>query len=348
MPRRGVANRIRVGLDAVWRIIIDDYVIDAEWSPDGSLLAAAAVSGPVACLNTENGELAWNVHAHGFGTTEVAWHPGLEMLTSAGQDGTVRHWDPADGTEIATLVGGDIWVEHVAWSPNGKILASSAGKQLRLWDPAGSLIRTFDRHQSTISDIAWAPEGGDIVTGSYGALQFWNVSSEKPVRTLEWQGSILTIAWSPDGRYIATGEQDSTVHFWTVKTGKDLQMWGFPTKVRELAWDVSGKYLATGGGPTVAVWNCAGRGPEGRKPILLDAHEEVLTALAFHPGMTLLASADEAGHLALWQPDVSNEPLDHLVVDGAISVLQWSPDGRSLIVATETGSIARIDVHSVA
>ena len=310
------------------------------------MIAAASVSGPVACLNTGNGEPAWTVHAHGFGATEVAWHPGLEMLTSAGQDGTVRHWDPVDGTEIAAMDGGDAWVEHVAWSPNGKILASAAGRKLRLWDPAGSLIRTYDRHQSTISDIAWDPEGGDIVSGSYGGLQFWNVSSEEPVRTLEWQGSILTIAWSPNGRYIATGDQDSTVHFWKLKTGKDLQMWGFPTKVRELAWDATGKYLATGGGPTVAVWNCAGRGPEGRKPILLDAHESVLSALAFHPSLTLLASADEAGRLALWQPGASDGPLDQLVVDGAVSMLQWSPDGQSLLVAMETGSIARLDVHS--
>lgn len=346
MSRRGVANPIKVGIDAAWHITIDDYVIDAKWSPDGAMVAAAAVSGPIACLNTEDGNPSWSAHAHGFGTTEIAWHPGLEILTSAGQDGTIRNWNPANGDELGTMDGGDAWVEHVAWSPNGKLLASAAGKSLRLWDPAGSCIREFKDHGSTISDIAWKPGGGDTVSGSYGGLQFWNVSSEKAVSNLEWRGSILTIAWSPDGKYIATGDQDSTVHFWSVRTGKDLQMWGYPTKVRELSWDATGKYLATGGGPTVAVWDCSGRGPEGRKPILLEAHEEVLSALAFHPAVNLLASADESGNLALWEPGTSDEPIEQMVVEGAVSVLQWSPNGQSLLVATETGSIARLDVHS--
>ena len=346
MPRNVVDTPMQIQVDAQWQTSLDDYVIDAKWSPDGKIIAAAAVSGPVACVDAEGGSPRWSIHAHGFGTTEVTWHPGLEMLTSAGQDGTIRHWDPENGAELASMEGGDSWVEHVAWNPNGKQLATAAGRKLRLWDPTGRLLREFDQHDSTIADIAWEPGSGDLVSGSYGALKFWNVSSDKPVRVFEWRGSILTIACSPDGKYIATGDQDSTVHFWIVKTGKDLQMWGYPTKVRELSWNARGTMLATGGGPTVAVWNCAGRGPEGREPILLDVHEGVVSALAFHPKLNLLASADETGHLAFWEPGGYDEPLEQLVVDGAVSVLQWSPDGDSLLLGTETGAIGRVDVDS--
>ncbi len=337
---------VQAELDASWHSSIDDYVIDARWSPDGQMLAVAAISGPIGCLDIDTGKPEWTVHAHGFGTTELDWHPGLELLTSAGQDGLLRNWDPATGQQLSEMDGGSAWVEHVAWSPSGKVLASAAGKSLRLWDPAGTLLREFSDHTSTISDIAWKPGCEEVVTGAYGGLRFWNVSSSNAVRTLEWRGSILTIAWSPDGKYIATGDQDSTVHFWTIRTGKDLQMYGYPTKVQDLSWDARGKYLATGGGPTVAVWDCRGRGPEGRSPILLEGHESVLTALAFHPDRNLLISGDETGHVALWQPGVSDEPLDHIVVGNAISVLQWSPDGSAVVVGTENGSVARLELRT--
>jgi WD40 repeat protein len=347
MPRRRPVAPVEAELEATWRASLDDYVIDARWSPDGQMLAAASVSGPVVRLDAESGESHWSRQAHGFGTTELSWHPGLELLTSAGQDGMVRNWDPHSGDQLSEMDGGSAWVEHVDWNPDGKVLASAAGKRLRLWDPAGSLLQEFDDHSSTIADIAWHPEGTEVVTGAYGGLRFWNVSSPDAVRTLEWRGSILTIAWSPDARFIATGDQDSTVHFWMVRTGKDLQMWGYPTKVQDLSWNARSQYLATGGGPTVAVWDCRGRrGPEGRAPILLEAHEDVITALAFHPSRNLLISGDESGHVALWQPGALDRPIDQLMVGEAVSVVQWSPDGSALIVATGNGVVARLDLRT--
>jgi WD40 repeat protein len=345
MSRNQLIPTTRARFDGIWKAELDDYVIDARWSPNSRNIAAAAVSGPIISLEAADGEVQWNAPGHGFGTAEIDWHPSLELLTSAGQDGKIRLWEAKTGNAILELAGGDDWVEHVAWSPNGKLLASAAGKRLRLWDPAGTLIREYADHQSTIADIAWQPDGGDIVAGAYGALTFWNVSSSKAVRKLEWRGSILVIAWSPDGQYLATGDQDSTVHFWMIKTGKDLQMWGYPTKVREIAWDSTGFYLATGGGPTIAVWDCSGQGPEGREPILLDLHEAFLTVLSFHPRAGLLASADADGRIAIWHPEVTTEPLDQLTVDCEVSVLRWSPNGNALIVATESGTIARLDVH---
>src|SRR5262245_38301439 len=121
-------------LTSRWQHKLDDHVIALEWSADGSLIAAASVSGPVAILDVSNGEVKHTLAGHGFGTTDVAWQPGGKRLATAGQDGKVRLWDSSNGREVATLAGGSAWVEHLAWSPKGDYLASGAGKKLRLWN----------------------------------------------------------------------------------------------------------------------------------------------------------------------------------------------------------------------
>ena len=129
-------------------------------------------------------------------------------------------------------------------------------------------------------------------------LAIWKYDEPEPLSAFKWKGSMLSLAWSPDGRYIATGDQDSTFHFWIVKTGEDLMMYGYPTKVRDMSWDSVGRYRATGGGPQVTVWDCSGKGPEGRKPLSLDRRRSLITALAFRPSGPVLAVGGQTGQCA--------------------------------------------------
>ena len=161
-------------------------------------------------------------------------------------------------------------VEHLAWSGGKKpILASAAGRKLKLWNAVGDLVREYPDQQSTISGLQWKPHVRQLASIAYGGVTLWNPQQSEAVRRLEWRGSSLVIAWSPDGKHIATGDQDSTVHFWIISTGNDLQMSGYQTKVRELSWDATSRYLATGGSQEVTVWDCSGRGPAGTEPISL-------------------------------------------------------------------------------
>jgi WD40 repeat protein len=153
---------------------------------------------------------------------------------------------------------------------------------------------------------------------------------------------VLVVAWSPDGKYIATGDQDSTVYFWIVQRGQDLQMYGYPTKVRELSWDSTSRYLATGGSDIVTIWDCAGKGPAGSKPIELEAHAELISALGFaHRGL-LIASASADGRLIFWKLGKQKRPLPlaQAAFDTSISQLAWSPDDGMLALGTESGLVS--------
>jgi WD40 repeat protein len=140
-------------LDPRWRHSVDDHVIALGWSPDGSVVAAASVAGPVTLFEV-SGAVRHTLAGHGFGTTAIAWHPAGKTLATAGQDGKVRLWDTATGKELASLDGGSAWVEHAAWGPKGDYVVTAAGKKLRLWTADGSPLKSYPDTPSTIADIA--------------------------------------------------------------------------------------------------------------------------------------------------------------------------------------------------
>lgn len=330
-------------LQLTWNAAIDGHVIALQWSPDGKKLAAASVEGPIMIYDAA-GAAVGMLPGHNFGTAAIAWSSDGRHFASAGQDGQVVLWDLAQGVPMHIMDGGSAWVEHLAWNPLGgksgvpHLLATAAGRKLRLWNVNGELIRDYRDHASTIASIAWKPASQLLTTASYSRLAIYAVGLDTAQRQFEWKGSILKIAWSPNGKYVATGDQDSTVHFWFEKTGKDLQMWGYPTKVRELSWDATSRYLATGGGVDVTIWDCL-KSPEGSRPITLKGHEEFLSGLAFQHRGQLLASTGQDGRVIVWHPLKENKPRAGMAINSGIAQLAWSPDDKQLAVGTEGGFI---------
>jgi WD40 repeat protein len=341
MPR--LIGRGGPALKPGWRATVPDHVIGLAWSPDGASLAAAASTGPVAIFDAATGAARVVIKAHDRGTTAVAYQPGGGVLATAGQDGAARLWHPVTAEPIADLPGGGAaWVECLAWSPDGRLLAASAGRTVRVWDPAGNLVREFTDLPSTVADLAWRPGSGFLTAAVYGGVVMADPAAGDGRARFDWKGSPLKLAWSPDGKLLAHGNQDATVHFWYADRLADLQMSGYETKVRELSWDPSGRYLATGGGPAVCVWDCGGKGPAGSTPRMLERHDGRVTAVAYPRRGHLLASAGADGRVCLWQPGNQKAPRagEDRLPGGEATGLAWSPDDRWLAAGGADGTVA--------
>ncbi len=329
-----------VSLSSLWCASLDESAVSTSWSANGELLSAASANGSVYVFPAASSQPLREWRGHQFGATQVAWHPQDPLLASAGQDGSTRLWTIDCESARQTLVCGEEWVDHIAWSPSGRFLATAAGRKLRLWNKEGQLIRSYPDHPNSIASLAWKRDADELVSACYGLVQFWQPGDERPQRIFEWKGSILTLAWSADGKYLSHGNQDATVHFWIVKSAKELQMWGYPTKVRELSWDHRSRFLATGGGAAITVWDCSGKGPAGTKPIVLRHHKVPVTKLVYQKAGAVLASGCGAGSIALWKPSKRKTPDAIGALAAPITDLAWSPEDNFLAVTTENGDLA--------
>ncbi len=321
-----------------WKLAVDDFVTAIAASPDGALVAVADASGAVTCVRASDGAIQWKRPLFAMSALSLDWHPSGSVLVAGGQDRFAHVLERDGGASKSKLDGGGPWIEHARWASHGRTLATAAGKVVRFWHADGAPMFETPPQASTIAAIAWRKDGNELATACYGGVHFWTPSRGASTRQFLWKGSLLSLAWSPDIKVLAASSQDCSVHFWRLSTGKDSQMTGYPFKPKALAWDCGSTLLATGGDKSALLWSFSGKGPEGTAPIELEAHQGLVTELAFHRSKSVLASGSEDASIILWEPRRGRGPVGYGFVEDKVSSLAWAEADR-LVVGDASGHV---------
>jgi WD40 repeat protein len=236
---------------------------------------------------------------------------------------------------LVTLTGhtGIVW--GVAWSPDGKTLASGSGDNtVRLWLD-GWALSVLKGHTDIVWGVAWSPDGKILASASADhTVRLWSVDGQVLPTLLGHTGIVESVAWSPNGRILASASADKTIRLWS-SAGHALDtLIGHSRPIERIVWSPDGKLLASASwDSTVRLWLA-----DGTSLATLLGHTNFVMRVAWSPDGKILASASQDHTVRLWSADGQALAIltDHT---NFVMRVAWSPDGKILASASQDHTV---------
>jgi DNA-binding beta-propeller fold protein YncE len=242
---------------------------------------------------------------------------------------------------LMTLTGHTNGVFHVAYSPDGKLLAtSSKDHTVKLWDAAsGKEVRALKGHTNDVYSTAFRPDGKVLASASEDkTIRLWEVATAKELQVLRGHsGDVYGLAFSPDGKVLASGSMDHDVRLWDAATGKELRVLrGHGSRVCTVAFSPDGKRLVSAcgtpssgsgeAGGEIKVWDVSA----GKEVFALPTASQGVITVVFSPDGKRLAGSCLDRTVRVWELATGREVLALRGHTLHVYTVAFSPDGRRL------------------
>ena len=272
----------------------------------------------------------------------------------------IQVWDTRTGNLTSNLTEHTSWIRSLAFSPDGKTLASGDEyKTIFLWDVKGGDRRaTFKIPGGGHHALAFSPNGNFLASGSSnGTIYLWNATKTEErwwdavgqyMPSLVFNGHnarVTNLAFSPDGKTLISGSQDGTVRAWDTLTGSQrFTCSEFMAPIIGIVFSQDGR--------TVASVNGHGWGNprffqhwlwDTRTGSQLSMHAlKILEAMAISSDGATLVAEDRNRTFHLWNlhQNHSQAALASVHPKSDLNVrFAFSPDGNILASGDKTGSL---------
>jgi WD40 repeat protein/serine/threonine protein kinase len=381
--RRGMQGRIRFW-DVSDRRYLADLPIEGScrslaFSADGKTLAVSIADNTLSFWNVADGKMLEShtfpqpsPHPGSSSSPQMGWRSSVTKMSSdfrlvaeGGGDGRLRVWDITEGRELWSRQASDETIMALAFSPDGRILASGAGfteSVVHVWDAkTGEELAQLEGHHTFIPALVFWPDGSKLASASGDqTIRIWDVSglgqgrarveSRPPSRrqrvertnprhlaTLRGhQLEVWSLALLPDATTLVSGCKDGTVLVWdTGSLPRDKTQIVLPEQIRN--------------------WSFA---PDSQSILAVDQHRRIVrfSGVDFQDKQAVLELGDNVfdpaisadGHFAaalvppgilrVWDLEQKTAFKDLRVEGMPLISYAFDPPGKTLFVCQNAGS----------
>lgn len=365
--------------------IINSFEIDSRdslnlfISSNGKLIATDGFDRNINIWEVTSGNLINTIkvqsrmtHYGCYSYLPIVFSPDYQTITLASLSGRISTYSIESGDLINSITAHYAPVISLAFSPDGKILASGGyDETINLWTlPTGERLHSYNSYYDlralrALSSLAFNPDGKTLLAGGWKEISIFNIEHsidrERPDDRTSFQVKVAfinSISFSSDGQTVILGGFDNTSPRTNFEKGKiaikSIEGWRkarhIETKSLVFCSDISpdGQIALSGHEDSlIRLWSVE----TGKLIKALKGHEGRISKVAFSPDGTLIASAGQDDLINMWNME-TGELLWSIRTDGRyFTAMDFSPDGQMLISASkkkvvnfwsvETGELVR-------
>jgi WD40 repeat protein len=300
----------------------------AAWSPDGRQIAAA--SGKVIRIWDTTGRLVRTLSGHNADVGRVIWSPDGRRLASASSgdtDRSVRIWDAESGRVLRTITGPfsddrerPDRISDIAWSPNGRMLATGSSKTAKIWDPETGRQQwaaSFE-WESFSMPVSFSVDSQQLFVDGYPSKIF-NTANGRELKIFKEVGGTL----SPDWKQIVSASEGRGFYIYDAETERLIRPGKMLTDyIRSLSYSPDGRRIMISQGNGANIYDVETTDMIGS----ISGHIADLTSASYSPDGKWILSASSDGSLRIWSAETFIEKARLIAFDDN-EWLAMTPDG---------------------